>query len=59
MEMPRCRTFFLGYVVFAVSRRLPEIEKIQNRYRENPNVVILALDSGTGGYTGNSQGVSE
>ncbi len=30
---------------------LPEIEKVQNRYRENPNVVILALDSGTGGDT--------
>jgi thiol-disulfide isomerase/thioredoxin len=30
---------------------LPAIEKVQNRYRENPNVVILALDSGTGGDT--------
>ncbi len=30
---------------------LPEIEEVQNRYRENPNVVILAVDSGTGGDT--------
>jgi thiol-disulfide isomerase/thioredoxin len=30
---------------------LPEIEEVQNRYRENPNVVFLALDSGTGGDT--------
>jgi thiol-disulfide isomerase/thioredoxin len=30
---------------------LPEIEELQNRYRNNPNVVILALDSGTGGDT--------
>jgi hypothetical protein len=27
------------------------MEEVQNRYRENPNVVILALDSGTGGDT--------
>jgi thiol-disulfide isomerase/thioredoxin len=29
----------------------PEIAAVQNRYRQNPNVVILALNSGTGGDT--------
>jgi thiol-disulfide isomerase/thioredoxin len=30
---------------------LPEIAAVQNRYRQNPNVVILALNSGTDGDT--------
>jgi thiol-disulfide isomerase/thioredoxin len=30
---------------------LPEIEEVQNRYRDNRNVLFLALDSGTGGDT--------
>jgi thiol-disulfide isomerase/thioredoxin len=33
------------------SAELPEIQEVQNRYRDNRNVLFLALDSGTGGDT--------